>query len=261
VDLGVYTARLDPARMVRAGQEEVWVRRHRFPQVLLGDFLRDLAGASQVRSTPLPEVQEPIGAPDFPAASRPMSIHRLIARLNDFLTPEMQVVADTGDCLFAALDLRVHERSEFLASAFYTTMGFAVPAALGAQVAAPRRRPLVLVGDGAFQMTGTELSTAARRNLDPIILVCNNRGYTTERFILEGPFNDIGDWHFHRLGELFGPLRGFDAPTEESFERALHAALGFRDGPTLINVRLRPDDTSTALRRLSARLRGRVAGG
>ena len=82
----------------------------------------------------------------------------------------------------------------------------------------------------------------------------------TERFILEGPFNDISSWRFDRLGELFGPLHGFHAATEEAFEEALQSALKHRDGPSVINVILRPDDTSPALRRLSDRLRSRVTG-
>ena len=56
-------------------------------------------------------------------------------------------------------------------------MGFAVPASIGAQLANPRRRPLVLVGDGAFQMTGLELGTAVRYHLNPVVLVLNNAGY------------------------------------------------------------------------------------
>ena len=52
----------------------------------------------------------------------------------------------------------------------------------------------MIVGDGAFQMTGMELSTIARHGLNPIVVVLNNHGYTTERFLLDGPFNDIHDW-------------------------------------------------------------------
>ncbi len=71
----------------------------------------------------------------------------------------------------------------------------------------------MLVGDGAFQMTGTELSTHCRFGLVPIVIVMNNRGYSTERFILDGSFNDIAEWRFQALSELFGPLHGFEAPT------------------------------------------------
>ncbi len=261
VDTGVYTARIDPQRMVRAAQGEINIRHHRYPRVQLGDFIRALTGgitrprAGQVLQTSAAETLA-----DFPARGRPMTTARLIARLNAALTPEMIVVCDTGDCLFAAIELKVHERTEFLASAFYTTMGFAVPAALGAQVARPDRRALILVGDGAFQMTGTELSTHARLKLAPIVIVFNNRGYSTERYILDGPFNDIADWRFERLGELFGPLRGFEAATEEAFEQALTAAIAERSCPSVINVLLAPEDASPAMRRLAEHLRRRVGG-
>jgi alpha-keto-acid decarboxylase len=139
-------------------------------------------------------------------------------------------------------------------------MGFAVPAALGAQIARPDHRALILVGDGAFQMTGTELSTHVRFGLAPIVVVFNNSGYSTERNILEGPFNDISSWQFDRLGELFGPLKGYDASTEEAFEVALNSALGNVTSPSLINVHLAFDDSSSAMKRLGEHLKSRVAG-
>jgi indolepyruvate decarboxylase len=139
-------------------------------------------------------------------------------------------------------------------------MGFAVPAALGVKVAQPRRRALVLVGDGAFQMTGTELSTHAWLGFDTVAVVFNNRGYATERLILDGAFNDIAPWRYEKLGELIPPLAGYAARTEEDFETALAAALAQRDRPAIINALLPPDDASPAMRRLTEHLRARVAG-
>jgi indolepyruvate decarboxylase len=261
VDTGIYTARIDPQRLVRAAQGEVTIRYHRYPRVQLGDFIGALARKVSPRREQLP-AQPALGeGPAFPQSGKTMTSARLIERLNTALTPEMIVVSDVGDCLFAAIELRVRQRTEFLASAFYTTMGFAVPAALGAQVARPDRRALILVGDGAFQMTGTELSTHARLKLAPIVIVFNNAGYSTERFILDGPFNDIQPWRFDRLGELFGPLRGFEAQTEDEFETALLAAIAERSCPSVINVHLSPKDASPAMRRLSEHLSHRVAGG
>ncbi|MDW8319596.1 MAG: thiamine pyrophosphate-binding protein [Anaerolineae bacterium] len=257
VDLGVYTARLDPRRMVRAAQGEVVIRHHRYAHVRLADYLPALARGVSLR--PLPEGIPPVPtAEGFPEAGRPMCVDRLIRRLNDALTPDMIVVADTGDCLFAATELRVHDRSEFFASAFYTTMGFAVPAALGAQMARPQARVLVLVGDGAFQMTGTELSTFARLGLDPIVIVFDNAGYSTERFILDGPFNDIARWRYDRVGDLCGPIDGHAVRTEEAFEAALRRALATHGRPSLIAVELAPDDASQPMRRLTERLRARA---
>ena len=79
------------------------------------------------------------------------------------------VIADIGDALFASSELVIRQQTEFLSPAYYTSMGFAVPAALGVMVARPDLRPVVLVGDGAFQMTGMELSTIVRHGFDPIV--------------------------------------------------------------------------------------------
>ena len=99
----------------------------------------------------------------------------------------MTVIPDIGDSLWAALDLRLPARTDFIALAYYTSMGFAVPAAIGAQLGKPTARPLVIVGDGAFQMTGTELSTTIRYRLNPIVLILNNQGYGTVRPLLKDP--------------------------------------------------------------------------
>src|SRR5207249_9345079 len=124
---------------------------------------------------------------------------RLFQRLNSFLSDNTIVVADVGDAMFGAADLYIHRRTEFLGAAYYASMGFGVPAGIGAQLADPKLRPLVLVGDGAFQMTGMELATAARYNLNPIVVVLNNRGYGTERQIQDGHYNDLWAWTYHRV--------------------------------------------------------------
>jgi len=259
VDTGIYTARLDPHHMIRAAQNEVVISSHRYPHIMLGDFVKALAERVKPRPEVFSAVETAQDMSDFPKTNRPMTITRLIGRLNLAISSDMIVVSDVGDCLFAAIDLRVHGQTEFLASAFYTTMGFAVPAALGASIARPDHRALILVGDGAFQMTGTELSTHARFGLAPIVIVFNNAGYSTERAILEGPFNDISSWRFDRLGEVFGPMEGHQAPTEETFEAALGKALANRTMPSIINVQLAKDDASLAMKRLAEHLKAKVS--
>jgi TPP-dependent 2-oxoacid decarboxylase len=261
VDTGIYTAKLDPHQMIRAALDEVVISAHHYPRVALEDFLTALVSSVKTRSEEVSSTPVALQASGFPELNRPMTTARLVERLNQALSPDMIVVCDVGDCLFAAIDLRVHEQTEFLASSFYTSMGFAMPAALGAQIARPDHRALVLVGDGAFQMTGTELSTFARFGLNPIVVVFNNCGYSTERAILEGPFNDISCWRFDRLGEVFGPLSGYEASTEEAFEEALTKALNNRTMPSIINVHLSIDDASSAMRRLAEHLKSLVKGG
>jgi indolepyruvate decarboxylase len=170
------------------------------------------------------------------------------------LTDKIVVIADVGESLFAAADLHVRHRFEFLSPAYYTSMGFAVPAALGASFADPALRPLVLVGDGAFQMTGTELASCVRYGLAPIVVVLNNRGYSTEREILEGPFNDLHEWRYDKIFELIGGGVGSRVETQREFEERLASAFADRSSPHLLNVLLSPDDRSPGMVRLARRL-------
>ena len=258
IDTGIYTAKLDPQLMIRASLNEVTISAHRYSRVGLADYVnalkQSLTTPHTIFAAPAP-VTAPIG---FPEPNRPITTARLVERLNQALSADMLVVCDVGDCLFAAIDLRVSGQSEFLASGFYATMGFAVPAALGAQIARPEHRALILVGDGAFQMTGTELSTHARFGLNPIVVVFNNGGYSTERGILEGPFNDISLWRFDKLGEVFGPLNGYDVHSETDFETALLSSLSEQTKPSIINVHLAVNDASRAMQRLAAHLQAKV---
>ncbi len=187
INLGVYTARLDPSRSINATSEKLVIRYHNFEDVRFKDFMCGLLDAKLKRrkNGRLPSPPKP--APFKAKRGAAVTVQRLFQRLNSFITDETVVVADVGDALFGAADLFIHNLTEFLGPAYYASMGFAVPAAIGVEIANPKLRPLVLVGDGAFQMTGMELSTAVRFGLRPIVIVLNNSGYGTERQMQDAP--------------------------------------------------------------------------
>jgi indolepyruvate decarboxylase len=259
INLGIYTARLDPARSVLVTSEKLSIRYHHYEDVRFEDFLRGLVRA-RLRRRALPKIPRPPRAAAFRAAAgrTAMTVRRLFQRLNSFLDEHTVVVADVGDALFGAADLFIHRGTEFIAPAYYASMGFAVPAAVGAQLADPKLRPLVLVGDGAFQMTGMELATVARHRLNPIVIVLNNAGFGTERHIHDGPFNDVHVWRYHRVPEVLGAGRGFAVETEQEFDAALEAARAHTREFCLIDVKLSPLDRSPALERLAKRLAERL---
>jgi indolepyruvate decarboxylase len=255
INLGIFTARLDPNRCVYATSEALRIRHHHFHDVTLADFIEGL------KSTEIqyPErVPHKIVRPEIPAfevqKDDAMTVKRLFQRINNLLNDDMVVVADVGDCLFGAADLEIYRHTEFISPAYYTSMGFAIPACVGVQSANRDLRPLVLVGDGAFQMTCLELSTANKLGYNPIVIVLNNHGYTTERFLQDGPFNDIPNWDYHRMPDLLGKGWGFEVRTEGELEKALQASLANHDSFSLINVHLDPLDTSPALQRLAEKM-------
>ena len=258
VNLGIYTARLEPERSIYATSEKLTIRHHTYENVLLEDFLNGLLH-TPLRVHDPGEIPHPEAAVDFTSrGASPVTVKRLFERLNSFVTAGMVVIADVGDALFGAADLLIRHRTEFLGPAYYASMGFAVPAAIGAQLASPGLRPLVLVGDGAFQMTGMELSTAVRYGLNPIVIVLNNGGYGTERHMQDGPYNDILGWNYHRIPEILRAGRGFLVETEEQLEEALLSAQSYTEGFCLLEVRLDPADRSPALQRLAERLSKRL---
>ena len=259
VNLGIYTANLDRARSIYATSEKITVRYHNYEEVMFDDFI-DGINSPKLRKRRKPNLEWalPDAEPFRVEPNKPLTTSRLFQHLNEFINDELTVIADVGDSLFGAAELRIHRHTNFISPAYYTSMGFAVPASVGAQLSMPHTRCLVIVGDGAFQMTGTELSTVARYGLNPIVLVLNNHGYGTERHLLDGPFNDIGCWNYSSIPTLFGTGRGFYVRTEGEFDAAIREALAETQHFTLIEAELGKLDTSPALARLAERMSGEI---
>lgn len=258
LNLGLFTAHLDRDRSIEATSDKVQIQHHAYAGLNLRDFLVGL-NTLDLKPRMSPHLVRPPVPAYVPQRATPITVPRLFERLNELLTDDMTIVSDVGDCLFGATDLVIHRLTEFLAPAYYTSMGFGVPAAVGVSCANPKRRAVVLVGDGAFQMTGMELSTIVRQKLRPIIVVLNNKGYTTERFIKDGPYNDILDWNYHELPAVLGAGQGFLVTTEDEFEEAWKIAWRAKEF-CLLNVVLDKMDHSVGLERVGRGLCANLKG-
>jgi len=250
---------LTEGRTIHATADRIAIKHHRYDTIRFQDFVQALSSSPwpAFPSRPLPPPLAIDPKPIVPEA--PVTLYGLFRHLDGVLDAKTLIVADVGESLFAAADLHVHRRFEFLSPAYYTSMGFAVPAAVGASFADPSVRPIVLVGDGAFQMTGTELATAVRFGQVPIVIVLNNKGYSTEREILEGPFNDLHEWHYERICDVIGGGVGTRVKTQTEFEQALRQALGDSSRLHVLNVLLDPADRSPGMVRLAHRLAKRLS--
>ncbi len=254
VNLGIFTDHLDLGKSIYVTSEKVSIHYHTYEDVEIEDFVRALAEAdirrredSDIPNPPPPQSPDPV-------TGNQVTVRYLFQRLNSFLGDDTVVITDPGDAMFAAVDMTIRGATEFISPAYYTSLGFAVPASLGIQLAKPALRPLVLVGDGAFQMTGMELSTIVRFHLNPIIVVLNNQGYGTERPMVDGRFNDIHLWNYSRIPEILGAGKGFDIRTEDQLENALQEAQKHTDSFCILDVHLDPNDRSLALERLTTAL-------
>jgi indolepyruvate decarboxylase len=170
--------------------------------------------------------------------------------VNDLMAAhgKMPIASDMGDCLFTAMDI---EHTALVAPGYYATMGFGVPAGLGLQ-AATGQRPLILVGDGAFQMTGWELGNCKRYGWDPIVLVFNNASWEMLRtFQPESKFNDLGHWGFAEMAAGLGG-DGVRVGTRGELKAALEKAVATRGRFQLIEVTIPSGVLSATLARFVA---------
>jgi indolepyruvate decarboxylase len=257
INLGIYTAELDLGDCIYVTSEQCRVRYHHYHDVQLSDFVRTL-----ISRHPRPKTPPPPAPTDFrkePFTLRPndkITVTRMVDRLDEQLEDGTVVIADVGDALFGATELTTHGKTEFISPAYYTSMGFAVPAALGVHVARPGERVVAIVGDGAFQMTGMEFSNLVRYKFPSVVIVPDNGGYGTERLLHPGDweFNNVPRWQYHRLPELVGGGKGYLIRTEGEFDKALNAAWQERSAPSILQVIIDPKDCSRSLKRLAERM-------
>jgi indolepyruvate decarboxylase len=257
INLGIYTAELDLGDCINVTSEQCRVRYHHYHDVQLADFVRALAKRRpQLKHVPPKPPREYQNEPFTLRPNDRITMQRMIARLDEQLEDGTVVIADVGDSLFGATELTTRGRTEFISPAYYTSMGFAVPAALGVHVARPGARVVAIVGDGAFQMTGMEFSNLVRYKFPSVVIVLDNKGYGTEKLLHPGDweFNNIPAWQYHRLPELVGGGKGYLIRTEGEFDKALTAAWRECDTPSILQVSIDPKDSSRALGRLAERM-------
>ncbi len=207
------------------------------------------AGAAQAaasRAAPMTVYPRGLKADDTPIAPSDIA-----CAINDLFDRHgaMPMTADIGDCLFTAMEI---ENTALAAPGYYAGMGFGVPAGIGV-AAATGARPLILVGDGAFQMTGWELGNCRRYGLDPIVVLFNNCSWEMLRvFQPESKFNDLDGLEFRGHRALARrPWRAGDARGPSS-RAALEAAVARRGAFSLVEVMLPRGVTSNTLARFVA---------
>ncbi len=255
--LNFQPAKFKKPQVIEATIDQIRVRSHSYPAIRFQDFCEALF---QIPGTPRPEPKVPTGFPLpiwNPESGANITTAGLLSAINHHLSPKLAVIADVGDVMFGASDLHIRSSYAFLSPAYYTSMGSAIPGAVGVAFARPDVLPVVLVGDGAFQMSCTELSTLVRYKKSAIVVVLNNDGYTTERYLLEGDFNDLPMWNYERIVDVIGGGTGWVIRTETELAAALDTALKC-GGIHILNVHVDRYDVSPGLRRVTEGLAQRI---
>ncbi|MBI5898088.1 MAG: indolepyruvate/phenylpyruvate decarboxylase [Rhodocyclales bacterium] len=248
-NFAVSETKIDLRKTIQALDGRVTLGYHVYPRIPLAALVDGLLARAGRLDRPCHIV--PTAYPrDMPADGAGITPSDIATAVNDLIAAHgrMPIAADMGDCLFTAMEI---EHTALVAPGYYATMGYGVPAGLGLQ-AATGQRPLILVGDGAFQMTGWELGNCRRYGWDPIVLLFNNASWEMLRtFQPESGFNDLGDWGYADMAAGLGG-DGVRVGTRAELEAALERAMATRGRFQLIEIAIPRGVLSATLQRFVA---------
>ncbi len=247
-NFGISEKKIDLRKTILACDGSVSLGFHTYHNIPLQELV--LALNNKLQDKPQGEAALSDLPKGLEATDTPITPTDIATAVNDmfFRYGAMPIASDMGDCLFTAMDM---EYTELVAPGYYATMGYGVPSGLGVQ-AATGRRPLILVGDGAFQMTGMELLNCRRYGWNPIVLVFNNSSWEMLRaFQPESAFNNLDRLNYAALANNLGG-RGHSAGTKKELHTALEQAFEDDTCFQLIDISLARGLMSNTLSRFVA---------
>ena len=261
---GMFTQRITRERTIELGAQSASVGAAVFaplelPTVLdaLEPLVAGLAGGTATRAAAV--LPRPAPASDAEALSQTNLWEEMAA----FVRAGDIVLADQGTSFYGMATHRLPAGVTFVGQPLWASIGYTLPAMLGACTARPGSRGVLLIGDGAAQMTVQELATVIRAQVPAVAVVVDNDGYTVERAI-HGPdeaYNDISTWDWTQAPALFGgglDTAAFRVLTVGELRAALDDATAHPGRFCLVQAVVPRDDVPDLLSALTAVL-GRAA--
>lgn len=226
-----------------------------FGWVFMADFLSALAKRLKKNCTAhenYSRIYVPSGIPLKCDKHEPLRVNVLFKHIQEMLSGDSAVIAETGDSWFNCQKLRLPENCGYEFQMQYGSIGWSVGATLGYAQAAKDKRVIACIGDGSFQVTAQDISTMIRCGQRTIIFLINNGGYTIEVEIHDGPYNVIKNWDYTALVDAIhngeGKCWTAKVRTEDELTEAIATATGAqKDSLCFIEVFVHKDDTSKEL--------------
>jgi indolepyruvate decarboxylase len=203
-NVGSWSAFLDPARKVVIGPDYVKVGEQYFTSCMLRDVITELArSAPRVKKSKhtTPKVLPLVGQ-----SHDPISSAAFYPRLQRFLQDGDNLVVEGGSCMFPCASLLLPKGVSYEGQILWASIGWATPTTLGVALAEPKRRTIMVSGDGAHQLTANEIGVMGRYGINPILIVLNNGIYGVEDVLSERGhvYDDLAGWNYHTLPAAMG---------------------------------------------------------
>ena len=202
--VGFFTDKLPPSA-IHLNSDSVDAADKNYQGVYIAELLQSIVDSSSGIVTKKQPARPSQQLPLVPSDG-PLTQDAYWKAIQKFLRPGDVIVVEDGASSAGMGRLTLPEACTYITGAFvWCSIGYATPALLGAILASPGRRHILLTGEGSLQMTVQELSTVMRHDLKPFIFVINNSGYTVERAVLgkDAKYNDVANWRYSELPSVF----------------------------------------------------------
>ncbi|MFG1924301.1 alpha-keto acid decarboxylase family protein [Cryptosporangium sp. NPDC048952] len=258
---GAFTARTEPAATIDIRGTSASVANQTFDGVPMRAALAALTGLASEYAT-LPAAGLPASAvlgyraeESHGPVTDALTQISLWESLEEWLPANSTLLAEIGTAFWGAVSITFPPNTAFLAQPVWSSSGYTLPATLGAGLAEPVRRPVLVIGDGAAQMTVQELGTMSTNGLAPVVVVVNNAGYTTERMLRspDASYADVAPWNWSGLVRSMAPhAHTYRATCRRELRTALAHASAHPDKMVFIEAVLPAGDIPPMAQRLAA---------
>lgn len=249
-----YTTLINREKLINAGPDYVKFPDRTYNNVYLSEFLTELSRKVKPNNTNVKafnRIKEEIAREHPVRPKEVLTTKRMFGIIQSYITSKSAVLVETGDSWFNGIKLKLPDGAKFEIQMQYGSIGWSVGATLGYALGTDKnRRIMAFIGDGSFQLTAQEISTMIRYKVNPIIFLINNRGYTIEVEIHDGIYNNIKNWNYHEIVDVFNAEDGngisFKVDTEGQLRDAIKKSLKHK-GLCLIEISIDRDDCSKEL--------------
>lgn len=263
---------------VMANSEGVSVGNRYFPNVSLADYIAGLTdaicGPTFARyELPKFDVFTDCVLKDKPVSESSLAYDTFFHVIDSYLRDEHIVVVDAGFPLLGAQNLHINCQDGFVSAAAWLSIGYSVPASLGVKFAAGNKRPLVFVGDGAFQETCQEVSGHHHYGTNNVVFVLNNSIYGIEQLLVNPnpfrpqdsedakirkrdykdpllnrvyPYNELNAWNYEKIVDMVGGT-GFVVESLAQLHETLRRIDEMPEENIVVHVKLPRTDVPNAI--------------
>ncbi|MCG7339166.1 alpha-keto acid decarboxylase family protein [Staphylococcus sp. ACRSN] len=221
-------------------------------EVTLYDLITGLQTIDYHNHADFPKFKQPV-THNYILNNKPLTQETYFKMMQDFIQNDDIIIAEQGTSFFGAYDLALAKENQFIGQPLWGSIGYTLPSTLGTQLADPKRRNVLLIGDGSLQLTVQEIATMIKLKQTPIIFIINNDGYTVERKIHgeNALYNDIAMWNYKLLPTVFGgekTVSVHDVDSSETLQQAfdqinidsnrmhvIEVKMGMHDAPEKLN--------------------------